>query len=171
MPDFALFGPSEKHFVPMGGFCISVFAVLQSGSELLLGKPRQHGRWQDEWAPNWRLYDSGQLEAELRRWRFPSSYVEEGESPEHALGRVMNEQLGVREYTLQSSRLLNFYEPSRRYPGRYHWDYCFVFRVMANFSPHDLPWFSELRYIAPSSLDATDFGSAQGAILMALNTH
>jgi hypothetical protein len=76
---FALFGPSDKHYVVQGGFCISTFAIVKKDSLVLLLKPKEHPKWFEEWAPNWRLYDSELLLNEYSRWRFPSSYVGEGE--------------------------------------------------------------------------------------------
>lgn len=75
------FGPSEKHSVIKGGFCISVFAVASKDESVLVVKPKEHPRWKEEWAPNWRLYDPEMLSGGYRSWRFPSSYIREGEAP------------------------------------------------------------------------------------------
>lgn len=165
---FALLGPSEKHCLIKGGFCMSVFAIIKRDSRILLVKPKEHTRWKEEWAPNWRLYDSDSLANEYRSWRFPSSYIREGESPEDTLSRLMGDQLGVASFEVVSSRLLNFYEPSRRYPERMHWDYCFVYDLKVDEHPVLKPWYSSLEFMDLKTLEPTDFGSSQGGLLKAI---
>ncbi|MDG6904228.1 MAG: hypothetical protein JRN20_00420 [Nitrososphaerota archaeon] len=116
MPEFTLFGPSQKHSVINGGFCISVFAIAKKDSRILLVKPREHPKWLEEWAPNWRLYEPDLLGNEFKHWRFPSSYIKEGEAPAETLDRLLKEQVGIQHYSSISSSFFNFYEPSRRYP-------------------------------------------------------
>lgn len=162
LPEFALFGPSEKHSVIKGGFCISVFAIAKKDSNVLLVKPKEHPKWPEEWAPNWRLYDQELLANEFKHWRFPSSYIKEGEAPEVTLDRLLKEQIGVQRYSLISNYLFNFYEQSRRYPDRMHWDYCFVYDVKLDETPTLKPWYSAVEYVDCKTLKIEDFGSAQG---------
>lgn len=171
LTEFALFGPSEKHAVVQGGFCISAFAIIrkEEDSRVLLVKPKEQERWRQEWAPNWRLYEPDFLSNEFNTWRFPSSYVREGESPDQTLKRIVEDQLGMKKYEVLSSKLLNFYEPSRRYPGKMHWDYCFVYQVKGNEEPTIKPWFSSIEFVDPKTLAGKDFGSAQGALLRELD--
>ena len=164
---FAFFGPSDGHFVPEGGFCISVFAVLRKGDSVLLVKARENERWK-EWAPNWGVYEPTRRSADVGKWRFPSSYVKQGEAPETALRRVVEDQLGLTSYSSGPFKLLNFYEPSRRYPGKMHWDYCFVFEVSAEGTPRPQPWLAEVEYIDLKSKPV--LGSAQDAIFEALQS-
>ncbi len=153
-----------------GGFCISSFAIIRKDdSRVLLVKPKEHEKWMEEWAPNWRLYGPELLSNEYKNWRFPSSYVREGESPDKTLKRIVEDQLGIKSYQVLSSKLLNFYEPSRRYPGMMHWDYCFVYQVRANEDLTIKPWFSSVAYIDPKTLELKDFGSAQGSLLPELS--
>ena len=166
---FAFFGPSERHDVPGGGFCMSAFAIIRKGKEVLLVKPKEHQRWLEEWAPNWRVYEPRQLEAELAAWRFPSSYVKQGGSPEETLSRLMKEQLAVSEREVVSNRLLNFYSASRRFPGKMHWEYCFVYDVSAAQEPPSQPWFSAMEYLDFGSLADGSFGSGQGELARALD--
>lgn len=160
----ALFGPSEKHHVVEGGFCISAFAVARRGEEVLLVKPKEHQAWA-EWAPNWKLYEPERYAAEFQKWRFPSSYVREGEHPDHSLSRIVQEQLGVKRYRAGRAELLNFYDPSRRYPGKMHWDYCFVYETNLGEEPGPRPWFSAVEYVDSTKLSPQDFGSGQGDLL------
>ncbi|MEM0287564.1 MAG: NUDIX domain-containing protein [Nitrososphaerota archaeon] len=150
-----------------GGFCISVFALVMKNDKVLLVRPQANPKW-EEWAPNWKLYEPERLSSEYIKWRFPSSYVGEGEHPDETLRRIAQGQLGVWTYRAGEGKLLNFYEPSRRYPGRMHWDYCFVYRVELNEEPGPKPWFSAIEYVSVSRLIPADFGSGQGELLQAL---
>jgi len=161
---FGFFGPSAKHDVPEGGFCISAFAIMKKRGSVLVVKPRPHARWEEEWAPNWRIYDAAGLQAEYERWRLPSTFIRQGESPEDALARIMADQLGIREYRSGPPSLQNFYEPSRRYPGKMHWDYCFVFYISTHEEVKESPWLAASRYVKPSD-ETVQYGSAQGGLL------
>jgi ADP-ribose pyrophosphatase YjhB (NUDIX family) len=168
---FGLFGPSDKHCMISGGFCMSVFAITKKeddSKKTLLVKPREHARWKEEWAPNWRLYSPELLSNEYSSWRFPSSYIREGESPEETLSRVIRDQLGLSNFKVLSSKLLNFYDTSRRYPDRMHWDYCFVYNVKIDETPALRPWYSSVDYVDLTTLDQKDFGSSQGGLLKEL---
>jgi ADP-ribose pyrophosphatase YjhB (NUDIX family) len=90
--------------------------------------------------------------------------VREGEAPEDGLRRVMEDQLGVSQYSAGSSLLLNFYEPSRRYPGKMHWDYCFVFEVSTKEEMSEKPWLAEVTSVDPSGA-RPELGSSHGEIL------
>jgi ADP-ribose pyrophosphatase YjhB (NUDIX family) len=165
---FAFFGPGDQHFVPSGGFCISVFAIVRKEGAVLLLKPRENPRWA-EWAPNLRAYDSTMLPAEMSKWRFPATYVQEGEAPEDALKRVMEDLLGVKHYSSGPQRLLNFYEPSRRYPGKMHWDYCFLFEVSTDEEVATSPWLEETKFVDPTQ-ERPELGSSQGEVLERLRS-
>lgn len=160
----ALFGPSSKHHVVQGGFCISVFAIIKKADSILVVKPKPHQKWK-EWAPNWQLYEEERLETEFSKWRFPSSYVNEGEHPDDTLARILRGQLGIKDYEVKAWRLVNFYTPSRRYPGKMHWDYCFLYDVKTEQTPSKKPWLEKLEFVARSELKEDDFGSAQGSLL------
>jgi ADP-ribose pyrophosphatase YjhB (NUDIX family) len=164
MDEFGFFGPSEKHYIPGGGFCISVFAFVGKGGNVLLVRPAQHEKW-GEWAPNWRIYSDESLNREFRSWRFPSSYVKSGEHPDDALSRVMKDQLGVSKFIVKDSRLVNYYAPSRRYKGEMHWDYCFVYNVEIEDSPSPKPWLDAVRYLPIDELKEEEFGSGQGSLI------
>jgi ADP-ribose pyrophosphatase YjhB (NUDIX family) len=166
---FAHFGPDEQHNKAAGGFCISAFALVKKGDRVLLLKPKTDPRWTEEWAPNWRVYAPEKMEADMRCWRFPSSYVKEGEAPADALARVMKDQLGFKRYNVRRSKLLNFYSPSTRRPGQMHWDYCFVFWVTTASTPKVQPWLEDVRYVSVKGLRPEDLGSAQGDLAKALN--
>ncbi|MDA4114804.1 MAG: hypothetical protein OK474_12240 [Thaumarchaeota archaeon] len=79
----------------------------------------------------------------------------------------MIDQLRVEDYRVSSSSLQNFYEPSRRYPGKMHWDYCFVFNVSIKEEVKESPWLSSSRYLDTGE-GKIEYGSAQGGLLTRL---
>jgi ADP-ribose pyrophosphatase YjhB (NUDIX family) len=167
-PAFAYFGPTPAHYIPKGGFCISAFAVWEKEDRVLLVAPNLHERWVSEWVPNWRVYTADQLEVEKRSWRLPSTYIMEGEAPDDALARIMRDQLEVPGWGVLSSKLYNFYGPSRRYPGSMHWDYCFVYRVSSSEPVEPKPWFARVEFVKTRGMSTDAFGSAQGFLLQEL---
>ena len=134
--------------------------MVKDGRVLLL-KAAPHELW-DQWAPNWKIYTPERAAEDTKRWRFPSAYIKEGEAPEDALARVMKEQLGIENYQVESSTLENFYNPSGRYPGKMHWDYCFVYRVRTSENPRKQDWLAHVEYLDLKGLTEEEFGSAQG---------
>ena len=165
---FARFGPGPRYTIPEGGFCISSFAILRKRGKVLLVKPSRHEKWLQEWAPDLGIFEGERLEKQLRSWRFPSTYVKQGEAPDDALRRVVRDQLDVKAYAVTSSRFYNFYDPSTFFPGKMHWDYCFVYGISAPGEVHSKPWFSAVEYVQVSKLRPEDFGSAQGDLAKAL---
>ncbi len=168
MAKFARYGPSPRYGLPEAGFCLSSFAIFRQGSEVLLGKPRDHPRWEAEWAPNFAAYDPKDREAEFRSWRLPASYLYEGEHPDQAFERVMEDQLGVEDYRAGPASIRAFYDPSDWFPGELHYDLCFVYEVEAEPPLKVPPWFRALEYVECSSLRRGDFGSAMGDLAVDL---
>jgi len=89
--------------------------------------------------------------------------VREGEAPKDGLRRVMEDQLGVKRYSSAEPRLLNFYEPSRRFPGRMQWDYCFVFDVSTDQDVKQQEWLTDVAFMDPSGVKS-ELGSAHSEI-------
>jgi ADP-ribose pyrophosphatase YjhB (NUDIX family) len=163
MRGFALYNPNVG--APEGGLCVSAFALLRQGDAFLVLKPAPHPRWA-EWAPNWDLYDLARLRDDQRCWRLPAAYLKEGEAPEDAARRVVEGQLGAKPSRMQGPRVRSFASESRRFPGKTHWDLCFVFEVEAQPAPlRALPWLAELRWAKPGELAGDDFGSAIGDLV------
>ena len=148
--------------MPQGGCCISVFAILKRGAKVLLVKPRENVIWQ-QWAPNWKGYEPQRLSSEMVRWRLPATYVREGEAPKDGLRRVVEDQLGVKKYSIGEPRLLNFYGPSRRYPDKLHWDYCFVFDVSTDEVVKQQAWLADAAFMDASEAKG-ELGSAHSDI-------
>ena len=147
---------------------MSVFAIIKKNGRVLVCKPADLQKWQEEWAPNLRIYEPSVLSVESQAWRFPSSYIKEGEAPSDTLRRLMKDQLGIEKYRVASNSFYNFYDQSRRYPEHMHWDYCFVYDVDLEEDPKMKPWFSALEFVDLKGMKIENFGSAQGWLARAL---
>lgn len=169
MAKFARYGPSPRYGLPEAGLCLSSFAIIRQGDEILLGQARDHPRWAMEWAPNFPAYDPEELEEQWHTWRFPAAYLYEGEHPDDTLRRVVADQLGVEHYETGPARIHSFYDPSDWFPGKLHYDLCFVYDVEASPPPSPPPWFSKLHSVDPSALRRGDFGSAMGDLAVVLD--
>jgi ADP-ribose pyrophosphatase YjhB (NUDIX family) len=166
MRGYAYYSPKTE--AAPGGLCLSAFAIARRGEHFLVVKPREHPKWQ-EWAPNWDVYSAERLAEQYRLWRLPSAYLREGEGPDDAVRRVVEEQLGASRCFVRQQRTLSFHDPSSRFPGARHWDLCFVYDVDVEPAPAGrLPWLAELRWAAPGELRTDDFGSAIGDLALSL---
>ena len=59
----ARYGPPDHYLSPpSAGMCLSVFAVVERGSEVLVGVPKRHERWKSEWLLAWNSYEKEELE-------------------------------------------------------------------------------------------------------------
>ncbi len=168
MAKFARYGPSPRYELPEAGFCLSSFAILQEDTKVLLGVPKEHTRWEEEWAPNFSAYDPPEREAEFRSWRFPAAYLYEGEHPDETLRRVVEGQLSIEEYGADATDVYAFYDPSDWFPGRKHYDLCFIYEVVAAPPEAPPPWFQRLEMVEIASLKSNDFGSAMGDLALTL---
>lgn len=169
MAKFARYGPSPKYGLPEAGFCLSSFAVIRRGDEVLLAQAKDHPRWWEEWAPNFGAYDPEERDREWRTWRFPAAYLYEGEHPDDTLRRVVEDQLEIEDYETGPGRVYSFYDPSDWFPGKLHYDLCFVYEVKATPPTSPPPWFAELRFVNPSSLLRGDFGSSMGDLAVVID--
>jgi len=160
--EFARYGPKPRYGTPSAGLCISSFAIVRKGRSLLVGVPRKHPRWVSEWAPNLAVYDPDELKHEYKSWRLPGTYLKAGEHPDKSIQRVLRQQLDLRRYKITSSKVYSFHDPSSWYPGRRHWDICFVYDVRTRQIPTRRPWFQSLEFRPIRSIRGRDFGSAHG---------
>lgn len=99
---------------------------------------------------------------EYRSWRLPATYVKAGEHPEKALDRILRKQLGLRKFRITDFKVHSFYDPSSWYPGKRHWDICFVYEVRTSEEPRARPWFASLEFRPAGSIRSRDFGSSHG---------
>lgn len=170
MAKFARYGPPGQYDygIPEAGLCLSSFAVVRRGTEVLLGRAREHPRWAAEWAPNFAAYDREERAREWETWRFPATFLYEGEHPDEALGRVLRDQLRTHEFMADPVQIYAFYDPSDWFPGKNHYDLCFVYDVEAD-PPAETPeWFAELRFVRLSEIASGEFGSAMGDLAAVL---
>lgn len=168
MAKFARYGPAPKYDLPEAGFCLSAFALLQEDNEVLLGVPRAHPRWEAEWAPNFTVYSEEERAAEFRSWRIPAAYLYEGEHPDETLERVVRDQLALEEYGAEGTDIYAFYDPSDWFPGKLHYDLCFVYELVATPPEEAPPWFERLEMVDIATLTKKDFGSEMGDLAFAL---
>jgi ADP-ribose pyrophosphatase YjhB (NUDIX family) len=154
---FGLFG--EDFGYPGGGLCLSVFLAVRHEGQLLVGRmSADHDqRWTERWAPNLAYYDEPRRSALFEGWRFPATYLQVGEAPEAAAGRVWRDQLGfAAEPDLGDVRVSSSSQPSRRSPEHEHWDVVFAYDVDAPGLEGRPEHWAELAYRDPASLDADD---------------
>ena len=155
----ARYGPPDHYLSPpSAGMCLSVFALVERGSEVLVGVPKRHERWTSEWLLAWHFYTEEELKEALLEKRLPSTYLWEGEDPKDALRRIMNGQLQVSKFTAGGPRVLSYYSPSDWYPGNNHWDIAIVYRVGVSQPVGKLPWWKRLGFVERSELRASQFG-------------
>ncbi len=154
--------------MPDAGFCASSFVVLRKGTKILAGIPRNHRKWRNEWAPNWLVYTKESLEDEYRFWRLPASYLYEGENPDDTARRVLKDQLRIRDGKLGPLSHYAFHDPSSWYPGRRHYDLCFVYEARGSL-PKTIPeWWERLDFIDLKVLRKMDLGSSMGDLMKVL---
>ncbi|TLY02934.1 MAG: hypothetical protein E6K95_04525 [Thaumarchaeota archaeon] len=155
----ARYGPPDHYLSPpSAGICLSVFAQVERGSQVLVGVPKRHERWTSEWLLSWHFYEEEELKEALLEKRLPSTYLWEGEDPKAALRRIMNDQLHVTKFKAGEPRVLSYYSPSDWYPGNNHWDIAIVYRVGVSQPVRKLPWWKQLGFVEKSRLRASQFG-------------
>jgi len=155
----ARYGPTDHYLSPpSAGMCLSVFALVERGSEVLVGVPKRHERWTSEWLLAWHFYTEKELKEALLEKRLPSTYLWEGEDPKAALRRIMNDQLQVRKFRAGGPRVLSYYSPSDWYPGNNHWDIPIVYPVKLLQPVGRPPWWRELGFVEKSRFRAKQFG-------------
>lgn len=162
---FGLFGPDFG--VPLGGFCLSVFVLVERDGGLLVGRMAPDDRWEQAWQPNMVHYEGDRYDALFDGLRLPSTYLREGEHPADAAARVWTDQLGLPGTPdLGSPGILSEAAPSRRAPEANHWDVAFLYAVDGPDSLPDPPahWAS-LDYAEVDALDAEAFVMLHGEIL------
>jgi hypothetical protein len=138
--------------------CISAFAVIRRGGKVLVGVPGGGRRWTVEWISALGSYSEEERVAALKVWRLPSCYLREGEHPDDALGRVLEDQLQVRNFTKSQPRIMSYATPSDWYPGSDHWDLAFVYDVKVQGPIKKPSWWDELRFMSKTELKDVDLG-------------
>jgi hypothetical protein len=151
---FARYGPTDHYEdAPAAGMCISVFALVRrSGKKkgVLLGLPKPDEKWSNEWLSSWKSYTERELSEAYQQWRLPSTYLREGEDPEEALRRIMEDQLLTGDYSSKGPKILSYTSSSDWYPGNNHWDLAIVYDVKIRdkkFKDEIPKWWAELEFV------------------------
>ncbi|MFQ6011565.1 MAG: NUDIX domain-containing protein [Nitrososphaerales archaeon] len=161
---FARYGPTDGF--PPGGACISSFVIVRKRDSYLMGKIIDPGLWFDNFNLN-KSKPAGWAD----KWRLPATYLKLGEHPEDAAKRVMEEQLGLKNYELFLAQVQSHTGESAAYKGEIHWDLCYVYiglypMVRDELSP--TRFFSELSFNKIDEVNPEEMGSGHGAVLKSL---
>lgn len=154
--------------MPEAGFCASSFVLVRRGSKILAGVPKDHPKWTKEWAPNWLVYDKARVADELQSWRLPAAYLYEGEGPDETAHRVLRDQLRRPAADLGRPLCYAFYDPSSWYPGRRHYDLCFVYDLRGSAPRTAPPWWQRLEFLDLRRLRREELGSGMGDLVKVL---
>jgi ADP-ribose pyrophosphatase YjhB (NUDIX family) len=151
--------------LPPDGLCLSSFLVLSpSGirTKVLVGKIDPRGPWGEIGALN-----PHRIQLNSEGWMLPSCHLLYFESPRDAAIRVLREQLGLENLTLEGPSIFSEKYRPRRHPERgEHWDLEFVFRgeVPTRRTPAPAAW-KELRFIDPSKTARSEFTRSHDEVL------
>lgn len=168
MAKFVRYGPAPRYGMPDAGFCASSFVLVHHGRKVLAGIPQDHRKWREQWQPNISTYRPQDQEAEFQSWRLPAAFLFEGEHPDDTARRVMKDQIRLAPRKLERPAIYAFYDRSNWYPGRRHYDLCFVYEVH-NSGPREVPaWWERLEFVEPAFLRKQELGSAMSDLLKVL---
>ncbi|HLK47604.1 MAG TPA: (deoxy)nucleoside triphosphate pyrophosphohydrolase [Bryobacteraceae bacterium] len=120
-----------------------VAAILERDGQILIGR-RKPGQ------------------AHPLKWEFPGGKVEAGETPEHALTRELEEELGIRQATGQEITRYPY-----AYPGKNPIELIFYRVVSYSGEPRNLV-FHEMRWAPAAALAEFDFLEGDRDFLRAL---
>jgi ADP-ribose pyrophosphatase YjhB (NUDIX family) len=152
--------------MPEAGFCASSFVLVRNGHRVLAGIPRNHRKWREQWQPNISTYRPQDQEAEFRSWRLPAAFLYEGEHPDDTARRVIKDQLRIPLRKFEGPSVYSFYDPSSWYPGRRHYDLCFVYEVRGS-EPRETPaWWQRLELVDRAFLRRQELGSAMSDLVV-----
>jgi ADP-ribose pyrophosphatase YjhB (NUDIX family) len=136
--------PPRMKTVPEGGMCVSAFLVISKKGDpgsVLMGKINKNAEWDHIGA-----IPSKKLEGFASGWMLPSSHLILFETPEGAARRILREQLGIRNQSLQGP--LTFSDTSGT---TNHWDLGFIFTGERESASANPAW-DELRFVDVAKL-------------------
>lgn len=131
--------PPRMKEVPEGGFCISAFVIISKNNkpeQVLMGRINKKAPWDHIGA-----LDPERVERHSTGWMLPSSALMLGEPPRQAADRILTEQLGVGDQSLEGPFVF-----SEIYGPLNHWDLEFLFLGRRDKAPDNEAW-TELRFI------------------------
>jgi ADP-ribose pyrophosphatase YjhB (NUDIX family) len=131
--------PPRMKEMPEGGFCISTFVILSKKNnpeQVLMGRINKKAPWDHVGA-----LDPERVQRHSVGWMLPSSALILGESPEQAADRILREQLGVADQSLEGPFVF-----SEVYGPMNHWDLELLFLGDRDSTPENEVW-AELKFI------------------------
>jgi ADP-ribose pyrophosphatase YjhB (NUDIX family) len=149
--------PPRMNTVPQGGMCISAFLVISKKGEpgeVLMGRINKNAEWDHRGA-----LEGKRLERFASGWMLPSSHLILFETPEGAARRILREQLGIRNQSLQGP--LTFADTSGT---SNHWDLGFIFTGEREGAPYTAAW-DELNFIDVAKLKREEIVRSQVDVL------
>ena len=158
-PKWARFG-SEPGKIPEGGVCISSFVVLKRRNAILMATVGNVDMWMERFAlpPKKSLWEG--------KWLLPACHLKYGEHPDKAAERVMEEMLGLKEYSLSSGQVQSHLTKDEEVAGTRHWDICFVYSASSSAQQiPKKPWFQEISFRDLETLRPSEIGRSQADVL------
>jgi len=125
--------------IPEGGICLSAFIVLSKTNNpnmVLMGRMNENAPWDHIGA-----LDKERVQQHSKGWMLPSSHLILGEDPKDAATRILKEQLGLTEQTIEGPKII-----SEVYGPKKHWDLEFIYTGVRETSPTHDAW-NELRFV------------------------
>ena len=149
--------PPRLSEIPVGGFCISTFVILsKTGSprHVLMGRLNRNAAWDHIGA-----LDPERITRHSKGWMLPSSGLLFGESPREAARRILSEQLGISDQSLEGPEV-----SSEAYGSPTHWDLEFIFLGECKEAPKHEAW-SELKFVDLSKTSKEEVARSHEDIL------
>ncbi len=148
--------------VPAGGLCLSSFVVLSKfgqREQILMGRLDPSAPWDHIGA-----LDQERAMRHSNGWMLPSSHLLLRESPQDAARRVLREQLGLNDQSLDGPVVV-----SETYQSIYstedHWDFEFIFTGQRREEvPRTNAW-RELRFVDVARIRPEEIARSHGDIL------
>jgi ADP-ribose pyrophosphatase YjhB (NUDIX family) len=149
--------PPRINTLPQGGMCISAFVVISKKGEqgsVLMGRLNKNAEWDHIGA-----LDGKRVERFASGWMLPSSHLILFETPEGAARRILREQLGIRNQSLDGP--LTFADTSGT---SNHWDLGFIFTGEREPTPSSAAW-DELKFVDVAKLKRDEIVRSQLDVL------
>jgi ADP-ribose pyrophosphatase YjhB (NUDIX family) len=149
--------PPRMNTLPQGGMCISAFLVISKKGDqggVLMGRLNKNAEWDHIGA-----LDGKRVERFASGWMLPSSHLILFETPEGAARRILREQLGIRNQSLDGP--LTFADTSGT---SNHWDLGFIFTGEREAAPSSAAW-DELKFVDVAKLKRDEIVRSQLDVL------
>jgi len=164
---WARFGVDQDgiKYIPVGGVCIMAYLCDIKDNSILLGILDGDG-YAEFLHREWAIYTERE-EIWRNKWFIPSGFLHFGEPPLQCAKRLVSKMLNGDVERLELYDVISFTQPSKYYPGYYHWHLCYIYKPYG-LKITKMPWFKELTYVPLDSLTSKDIGVAGGPVLKIL---